>query len=293
MARKSRSAKTGDRPARKSRTLRGSRDSRSVAKEARKAAEAEEQKRALEDVRARWDSHVRVPAQYDFGGDEQARYLRNERVIRDETHTFEIEGQGILPAVDAQYLLCKIGLPEGPRQSSIVIGFIPLPSDSPAKPNHFDYYNTDCRGIPGEWGNRVCPRAKPEFPQPLLAKLEPKFREFKLIGRDQKLLWKGRSKSIEHQCTFPNDPACKVCTACRAIINANTHSSDADDRSVTVAEVSRIVNRSPKTVHKRVKQWGKPDEAGSGNRGRRWKVSRLKPILKRQFRYAAKRIDEW
>jgi hypothetical protein len=295
VARKSRSVKRANTRAGNSRKRRVSRKPKAVAKKprTRKAAEAEEKKRALEEIHARWDSHVRVPVQYDFERDEQARYLRNERAIRDEKHTFEIEGQGIRPAADAQYLLCKIGLPEGPNQSSIVIGFISLPSDSPVKPNHFDYYNTDCRGIPGECGNRVCPRAKPEFPQPLLSTLEPKFREFKLIGRDQKLLWKGRSKSIEHQCTFPNDPVCKVCTSCREIINADSQkASTADDRLISVSEVARTVKRSAKTVHRRAAEWGEPDEPGGGSRARRWKVCRVKPILALQFPNATKWIDD-
>jgi hypothetical protein len=291
VARKSRNAKTPNGRARKSRTLRGSRDSaKAIAKKARKAAESEDQKRALEEIDKRWDPDLRIAALYDSTGDDEFRYLRNECAIRNETRTFEI--QGIEPADDTQYLLCKYGLPEGPMQSCIAIGEILLPSESPVRPNRLRYHNMDCRGIPGACGNQVCPRAKPQFRQPLLKKIEPKFRELGIIKPDQVLLWKGRGSGIENLCQFPEDLNCPVCMACRAIINGRSETVP-DDRLVTVAEVSEAVKRASKTIYKRVKEWGEPDEPGRGSHPHRWRLARLKPILKGQFPHASRWIDEF
>jgi hypothetical protein len=229
---------------------------------------------------------ARVAMPYDLSDDELSRYLRNEHWIRD-AKDFEVEG--FKAAYDIQALLAKFGM-RGPNQSPIVIGRIRLRSESPAVPTWFPLFNTDCRGIPGDCGNQVCPRAIPGFPQPWLKNIKPRYAELKLIDRGESLLWIGRGKGPQHACTFPDDPKCDPCTACRAIINTSTH---ADDRFVTVRDVKSIVKLSIPALSRWAKQWGDPDEPSSGNRGRRWRLSRLKPILKRQFPHLAQRIDDW
>lgn len=57
----------------------------------------------------------------------------------------------------------------------------------------------------------------------MLEKIRPKFRELRIIKPDQALLWKGRGTGIENVCTFPDDPNCLVCNACRTIINGDVN----------------------------------------------------------------------